>query len=111
MKDWYRTMSVQDIAYYRQQDGRDILKVTFKPTKNFPNGVGYVDAYFEDLIKKYSWFIDHYGYIVATVGSRRKGEQKYYRLHQEIAIKCLNYYPEYLDHISGLRLDNIGLNM
>ena len=55
-----RTMSVQDIEYYRQQDGRDILKVTFKPTKNFPNGGAYVDAYFEALIREYKYLEGRY---------------------------------------------------
>ena len=47
-------MAVKDIEYYKQQDGRDILKVIFNPTKNFPNGVTYVDAWkrADDKVKK-----------------------------------------------------------
>ena len=47
-------MAVDSITKYRQLDGKDILKVTFKPTRNFPNGVAYVDACFEDLIRQYT---------------------------------------------------------
>lgn len=104
-------MSVQDIAYYRQQDGRDILKVTFKPTKNFPNGGAYVDAYFEELITNYSWYLKRNDYIEATVGAYSWDDRVHFKLHQEIAFQCLNYYPDYLDHFSGLKIDNVTSNL
>ena len=56
-KDRYEAMSVQNIEYYTQKDGRKILKVILTPTKNFPNGVTYVDACFEDLIRQYTYLV------------------------------------------------------
>lgn len=53
-------MAVQDIKYYRQQNGKDIFKVTFKPTKNFPDGVTYVDACFKALIREYKYLEGRY---------------------------------------------------
>lgn len=104
-------MAVQRIEYYTQQDGRQILKVILKPTKKYPNGYFYTDACFEDLVESKSWCIDPQGYVVATMGSRSLGDMTKLLLHQEIAYKCLGRYPSHIDHISGLKIDNIGANL
>lgn len=104
-------MAVQRIEYYTQQDGRKILKVILKPTKKYPNGYFYVDICFEDLVRSRSWCIDPQGYVVANVGSQSWGNNTTIKLHQEIAFRCLSRYPDYLDHISGLKIDNIGANL
>lgn len=107
-------MAVQNIEHYRQQDGRDILKVIFNPTKNFPNGVTYVDACFEDLIKDYTWYAyaDKLNdYVLATLKSCNLNQQKHLKLHQAIAFQCLGYYPQFINHINGIGLDNTCLNL
>ena len=78
-------MAVQNIEYYRQQDGRDILKVTFNPTKSVSTGVTYVDACFEDLVKMYKWNISPKGYITISLGSKYNRRTCY--LHTEIAFR------------------------
>ena len=109
-KDRYEAMSVQNIEYYTQKDGRKILKVILTPTKNFPNGVTYVDACFEDLIRQYTWFIEHHGYVVASVRIPDKG-QTLIQLHREIMQCTYGFTPDYVDHISGVMIDNVGLNL
>ena len=104
-------MAVQRIELYTQQDGRQILKVILKPKKKCPNVWFYVDACFEDLVRKHCWWISPHGYIEAHVGSRSWGNNTNIKLHQEIAFKCLGRYPDYLDHCSGLKIDNIGANL
>lgn len=101
-------MAVQRIELYTQQDGRQILKVILKPTRKYPNGYFYIDACFEDLVRRRSWFINN-DYVKAVVGSQ--WYQRTLQLHQEIAYRCLGKYPKYIDHENGLGIDNIGLNL
>lgn len=101
-------MAVKDIEYYRQQNGRDILKVITKPTKSHPDGYFYVDRYFEDLIKIHSWVIISKKKNVYVVAG---GKAVRFLLHQEIANKCLGHYPVCIDHENGLGIDNICDNL
>lgn len=101
-------MAVDSITKYRQLDGREILKVRLKPTKKYPNAWFYVDSCFEDLVRRYCWYIASNGYVVAAVGSRYSGKLQ---LHQEIAFRCLGKHPSHIDHISGLKIDNVGSNL
>lgn len=49
-------MSVKEIEYYTQKDGREILKVILNPTPKYPQEMCfYVDMYFENLIRSKSW--------------------------------------------------------
>ena len=102
-------MAVDSITKYKQLDGREVLKVRLRPTKKYPNAWFYIDACYEDLVRSKSWFIASDGYVIATVGY--KGYQRTLRLHREIVFKCLGRYPDYLDHCSGLKIDNIGANL
>lgn len=78
-------MAVKEIEYYTQKDGREILKVILNPTKKYPNGYFYVDRYFEELVRKYTWFIvaDRTNdYVKAGIGSVYRRTN--ILLHQEI---------------------------
>ena len=101
-------MSVESITKYRQLDGREILKVRLRPTKKYPNAWFYVDSCFEDLVRSYCWYITN-DYVEAHVGSDYG--RTLIKLHQEIAFRCLGRYPDYIDHCSGLEIDNIGANL
>lgn len=89
------------------------LKVILKPTKKFPIGYFYCDADAIDLVKSYSWYLSKQGrgtYVLAKTVTHSTG-QKTLRFHQEYAKKVLGYYPNYIDHIDGLEIDNQDSNL
>lgn len=98
-------MPIQRIENYKQQDGREILKVIIKPTKKFPyERYFYVDKCFEDLVRSYSWGV-YSGSNTDYV--RGKGMN----LHREIAYKCLGHYPICIDHENHVGIDNVCSNL
>lgn len=106
-------MAVSEIKQYRQKDGTDILKVFTKPTKKFPDGgYFYVDAKDIDLVNCYDWFlvIQCNGSAVRASIGASYSRQNFY-LHQKLAYKYLSYYPECIDHINLLEIDNIDENL
>lgn len=108
-------MSVLKIEPYTTLAGDKILKVILKPTKVFPVGYFYTDdnEITRKLISSYSWFLDKRGkntYVVANKGTNNTG-QKILRFHQEYAYRLLGYYPDYIDHIDGVGLDNRNENL
>ena len=100
-------MAVQNITKYRQLDGREILKVDFKPTSKYPNGVTYIDACFEELIRNYKWGLSN-DYVKVTIGSYNKSS---IQLHKEIMKLIHGHEIICTDHISGLKIDNIASNL
>lgn len=106
-------MAVSEIKQYRQKDGTDILKVFTKPTKKFPDGgYFYVDAKDIDIVDKYTWYFhkaDKYIRVVTSVNFKYNRPVLYF--HRELAYKYLGYYPDYIDHINGLEIDNIDENL
>ena len=105
--------SVIILAVERIEEYDDVLKVILKPTKKFPIGYFYTDnnPIARELIENYSWHLHKQGkknvYIVTNLGL----EYKTLRFHQEYANRILGYYPDYLDHINGIELDNRDINL
>ena len=99
-------MAVESIRKYRQQNGDDILKVILKSTKNFPEGYFYADAADEELVRKYTWFLQKRRYVVAFVYSRQA-----LLFHREKALNIKGYYPDYINHVNGIEFDNIDKNL
>lgn len=99
-------MAVLNIEEYRQLNGLDVLKVILKPTKNFPDGYFYADAVDEELVRRYTWFLQKQNepYVVATC-------YRQLRFHQEMAFNKLRYYPDYINHINGIEFDNVNQNL
>ena len=87
-----------------------VAKVYLKPTKLFPQGWFYCDIEHLDLVERYNWGLVNRGkngiYVMTDIGFRQK-----ILFHQALAEKILGYRPEYIDHISGLEIDNTDRNM
>lgn len=101
---------VQDIEIYG-----DVIKVILKPTKKFPSGYFYTDnnPVALNLIKSYNWYLDRKDkntYVSVNKGTNNTG-QKTIRFHQEYAYRLLNYYPDYIDHINRVEIDNRNTNL
>lgn len=102
------------MSVLRIEEYGDVLKVILKPTKAFPVGYFYTDnnSIARELIENYTWYLRQQSnntYIMATKGMR--GSEQILLFHQEYANKVLNYYPDYIDHISGLEIDNRDSNL
>ena len=108
-------MSVQKLESYTTQSGDKVLKVILKPTKNFPEGSNFFftddNDITRELIESYTWYLQQgrNNYVVANTGMR--GSEQNLLFHQEYANKILGYYPDYLDHIDGLEIDNRDINL
>lgn len=103
------------MSVLRIEEYGDVLKVILKPTKTFPVGYFYTDnnPIARELIESYTWHLDKQGkgnYVIATTYSRLTGQKKLY-FHQEYAFRLLGYYPDYIDHINGVDLDNRDENL
>ena len=109
-------MSVQKIEEYKQKNGIDILKVYCKPTNAFPTGgYFYTDVEIKDIVNTYSWHLYRSRrniYVVARLDSSYGSARgTVLNLHREMAYRYLNYYPRYIDHISGVEIDNTDVNL
>ena len=107
--------SVIILAVERIEVYDDVLKIILKPTKKFPVGYFYTDnnPVAVNLIKNYNWCLQASGkniYIVVSIGTPNTGVIKLF-FHQEYAKRILGYYPDYLDHINGLGIDNRDCNL
>lgn len=104
------------MSVLRIEEYGNVLKVILKPTKTFPVGYFYTDnnEIAKELVESYSWFLkkrkNERPYVIATVGSYWSGK-KLLLFHQEYAKKILDYYPDYIDHIDGLAIDNRNINL
>ena len=87
----------------------DTLKVILKPTKKFPVGYFYCDADAIDLVKSYSWCLGRQGKNIFV--SAYTYSQVRVLFHQKYAYKVLGYYPDCIDHINGLEIDNRDINL
>lgn len=98
--------SVTILAVQRIEEYGDVLKVILKPTKKFPVGYFYTDnnEITRELIKKHSWSLSRYveTYLYGSIGTN---------FHREYAKKVLGYYPDCIDHINGIELDNRNINL
>lgn len=109
-------MAIQEIKEYRQKDGTDILKVIMKPTKFISNwNYFYCNTKDIDLVEKYNWCIECSRGKLFRVSYRTNRTNGSYRrhllLHRELAYKYLGYYPDCIDHINLLEIDNIDANL
>lgn len=105
---------IEAIKNYRQMDGTDILKVFCKPTQKFPEGNNYfyVNAEDGDIIDSYTWLFKTAGKdIVILSHISDTCNRTTINLHQELAYKYLGYYPDCIDHVNGLRVDNTDKNL
>lgn len=105
-------MSVLEVEKYRQKNGEDILKVILKPTKVYPEGYFYCDAYAEELVKSYTWGLMNkkQPYVVAHSRGCHYSSQLLY-FHQEKAYNILDRHPDYINHINGIEFDNVNANL
>lgn len=105
-------MAVEDIRKYRQKNGNDILKVMLKSTKLFPEGAYfYCDASDEELIRSYAWgsYNQKEPYVRTTIWSYYSQQTLYF--HREKAYSILGNYPDYINHINGIKFDNVNMNL
>lgn len=98
-------MAVEKIEVYG-----DVLKVILKPTKIFPNGYFYTDnnSVALKLINSYSWCLHRNGkniHVEAVI------DKMTIYFHQEYAYRILDYYPDYIDHINLVDIDNRNVNL
>ena len=103
-------MAVKDIEIYG-----DVAKIILKPTEKFPNGYFYTDnnPVAINLVNNYTWYLhkDRNNIaVVAAIYTPNTGK-RLLRFHQEYAKRILDYYPDYIDHISGLEIDNRDINL
>lgn len=103
------------MAVERIEEYEDILKVILKPTKKFPNGYFYTDnnPVARELIERYCWFLAKHGKnirVIAHADSELLGQKTLY-FYQEYAYRLLNYYPDYIDHINRVEIDNRNTNL
>ena len=98
-------MSVQNIEYYG-----DTLKVILKSTKNFPVGYFYCDSDIDtlNLVNSYGWHLMQQGKRTC-VEAKFRGSHLCF--HREYAYNVLGNYPNYLDHINGVDIDNTDDNL
>ena len=99
-------MAIQKIEQYGE-----VLKVILRPTKVFPEGKNhfYCDSEDIDLVQSYSWYLQQHNKDIRV--RAYNSFQIYYLFHRELAFKYLSYYPDYLDHISGVEFDNVDSNL
>ena len=98
------------MAIERIEDYDDTLKVILKPTSKFSVGYFYCDsdAKTRDLVNSYSWHLSQQGkniYVVANSWG------SLFLFHREYAYNILSKYPDYIDHINGVELDNTDNNL
>ena len=110
-------MAVERIEYYTQKDGQEVLKIILKPTKSFPEGRNYfytdVNDTVQDLIENHTWHLNKSHdaiYVKAHLHTPATG-MKTIQFHTEYAFKLLGYYPDYIDHIDRLEIDNRNINL
>lgn len=102
-------MAVSKIEEYRQKDGEDILKVILKPTKKFPNGgYFYTDSEAIDLVKSHAWYFNQ---RKSTSYIEAHNWRSHISFHRELANLYLSYYPDYIDHVSLVEIDNTNQNL
>ena len=89
-----------------------LLKVILKPTKKFPNGYFYTDdnEITRELIESYSWFLHHCGRKNINVSTSSFNGLSL-KFHRDYAYRVLGYYPDYIDHIDGLEINNLDRNL
>lgn len=101
------------MSVLRIEEYGDVLKVILKPTKAFPIGCFYCDADAIDLVQSYNWHLVKIGRricVSANIGTPSIGRETLL-YHQEYAKRILGYYPDYIDHIDGLEIDNRDANL
>lgn len=105
-------LAIQEIKEYRQKDGTDILKVIMKPTQFISDwNYFYCDAKDIDLVEKYNWSVEYNGRLFRVAYHTTDSPRRLLLFHRELACKYLNYYPDYIDHINLLEIDNVDNNL
>ena len=104
-------MAVERVEHYITLAGDKVLKVIFKPTKAFPVGYFYTDdnEITRELVESYNWQLGKTGKNIRVLAIAYGRKTLYF--HQEYAERILDYYPDYLDHINGLEIDNRDDNL
>lgn len=99
------------MSVLRIEEYGDVLKVILNPTKTFPVGYFYTDnnQIARELVENYDWCLDKIGRHTCVLA--RTYGQKTLRFHQEYAKKVIDFYPDYIDHINGLEIDNQDSNL
>lgn len=103
------------MAVQRIEEYGDVLKVILKPTEAFPVGYFYTDnnSIARELVKSYTWYLHKRGKtisVITSLGTPKKGQKILY-FHQEYAKRVLDYYPNCIDHINRLEIDNRDYNL
>lgn len=103
-------MAVERVEQYITLAGDKILKVILKPTKAFPVGYFYTDDNLvaRELINEHNWHLGKQNKNTYVVAYSYQGKL---RFHQEYAKRILGYYPDYIDHLNGVELDNRDANL
>lgn len=86
----------------------DTLKVILRPTKCFPIGYFYCDSEDEDLVRNFSWYLTQRKKIISVSSNSFRSRLTF---HRELTFKYLGYYPECVDHVSGVEIDNTDSNL
>lgn len=106
---------IEKIESYTQKNGNEILKVYCKPTSQLPDGAWfYTDSSARVVIEASTWRpnLNSRRDIINII--KRVGIKPYTHLelfHQTYANYILGYYPDYIDHVNGLEIDNIDENL
>lgn len=100
------------MSVLRIEEYGDVLKIVLKPTKKFPEGYFYTDdnEITRELIESYSWFLHHCGRKNINVSTSSFNGLSL-KFHREYAYRVLGYYPDYIDHIDGLEINNLDRNL
>ena len=88
----------------------DTLKVILKPTKNFPVGYFYCDSDINtlNLVNSFGWHLHQQGKNIYVEAKSMSSKLKF---HREYALRILDSYQDYIDHVNGIELDNTDNNL
>lgn len=102
-------MAVSAIQEFKQLNGKDILKVSLSPTKNFPSGAYfYADVEDLDIVTSQTWYLHpSFKKTYVEAGSKYRG----FKFSQELALKHLGRYVENIMYLNQNAVDNTTDNL